>query len=669
MFRHPTGPGILLLALQVILCLKFPAYRVVIYSYLFFFIVGSGLSFRSLDFFKNDLYSQVIYTPLKGFISTVIVGGFFIGLSIYIGYLASSLLLISISYGLYRVAKSNKFNYLSLQGVLLTYSRLIIIFSIIISPAILILISPVLNSHYLTSPFRVGPDVAYYAYIEQFFFTGGLWVDANKRAEDFIGLSAVEFNEYGESLLSWGIHVSFRWGLIAYTSLVTQISFAKHSYETIFLSMALPYIFQSGLVFLWLRNLKFINIYSALIGSLAFTFNPNLINLWYEGFYPNSIGLPIYTLLMMYLGFLIQGNSNNSKLSELFAYMSLFIAGVFCLPDAMFFIFIPFILFTFFVDAILNKRLLFNVFSLVLVGTTIALVLLPNNFIIRWAEYAWGQLTQAGGNGYMQPYWAWPHEILGYGNIYLETLKSPGILLERSLVNTIIGIISSIIVVLVLVLSPNIRILKNYSLHTSSIFLVIISVFLLSFFKSDNNYMYMKIYIFFSAIIFSFYWYKLACIVDKYFYEKKNIFLALFSLPIVISGVIYIAQYNVESTKITDHKINLYTDFEKIDFTGVLIYPFKVQSNLPQFAALSNSPWIVPYLWETLPWGAAMYKARFSNFKVYSLIEKDADKSPRAYNNIILENNKYILIDTKLKLSDAFMESEKLNLKVFDVDK
>jgi hypothetical protein len=76
------------------------------------------------------------------------------------------------------------------------------------------------------------------------------------------------------------------------------------------------------------------------------------------------------------------------------------------------------------------------------------------------------QVTEEGGNGYPQPYWASLNEILGLNNIY-EAINSfnGGKAIERSRLGIVIASLSSAFIGLMLILSINKKIfqLENLS--------------------------------------------------------------------------------------------------------------------------------------------------------------------------------------------------------------
>ena len=67
----------------------------------------------------------------------------------------------------------------------------------------------------------------------------------------------------------------------------------------------------------------------------------------------------------------------------------------------------------------LRRAIDISLYAQLLAGLMIAvLALLPCQFLLDWFLISLKQVTEEGGNGYPQPYWAFLSEILGLSNIY-----------------------------------------------------------------------------------------------------------------------------------------------------------------------------------------------------------------------------------------------------------
>ncbi|WP_341915054.1 hypothetical protein [Polaromonas sp. YR568] len=667
----PALVTICVVTLQLSLVLLFPAYRIIVITYLFLFAIGIGINpVISSKVREKERFIFLLLAPLSGLLLVVVVGGFFIGLSLDIRYLVAALICLSML-GLLVNFYGNRANLSQLLSEMwVDLPRALVIVTVILTPLILLLIYPVLTSGYLTSPIRVAPDMAFYAYAEQFFLDGATWMDANKRVKEFEGMSAVEFNQYGDSTLSWALFYFFRWGTTAYHTLVTIVTFSKQAYETIFLSMVIPHLLQCGLIFFWLKKQKHVGTGAALIGFFAFALNANVLNFWYEGFYANALGLCFFTLLMMGYEALRVSNQDSQKetVRQVLLLALVFVAGFFCLIDGAVFILLPFFMFAFLVDLLINRSIKWRPYIILVIGWGLAMLVLPSGHVVDWARYAWAQLMQAGGNGYMQPHWALPHEILGFVNIYELTLQSPGTLLSRSTLNIIFGCVLSYAILHALILNFKITKPDVNVLQIASIVFVVIWGVLIFWKKPDNNYLYMKIYIFFAAILFMAFWSAIGAIFDKYSSSlvAKNIVFLLMGLPIIASGSNYIIQYKNEATLIEEFKISLHEDVKGVNFQNVIMYPYRLQSNRVMYPAILSTPWIVPGDWVADRWKDKPYFRSYLNHKVYLFVEKDMNKKYELQaGTIIFENACCLIVDSGKLLKDGVKTDQTIDFQLF----
>ena len=242
----------LLFSFQLVILFFLPAYRNVVIIYLFLFSIGMNLYILITPSFLKERFSYLVLIPLVGLIVLSVLGAYFIGFNIQITLLGPALLFISLVASFIQF-KFSREEFVSIFTELKAdYKRVLIAGTGIATPLIFCLIFPVLLSDYSTSAYRIGPDLATYAKMSQFFLDGGTWVEAGKRAEEFAGMSVGEINRYCDATMSWPVNFYFRWGLTAYQVVVSVITFTKHSYETAFISLAVPYLLLCGFVLIWL---------------------------------------------------------------------------------------------------------------------------------------------------------------------------------------------------------------------------------------------------------------------------------------------------------------------------------------------------------------------------------------------------------------------------------
>jgi len=663
-----------LIFFQILLMIVLPAYRNIVISYFFLFIIGINQYVILTPSFLKERFFYFLFIPFNGLLLLTVLGSYFIGFSIDIKLLVPVLLGVTVLGNLINLRFNREKFILIFSGLKTDFSRALIFFTLIATPLILCLISPVLFSGYSTSPYRIGPDMASYAKMAQYLLDGGTWTEANLRAGEFIGMSPGGINRYSDATMSWPLMYYFRWGLTAFQATVTTITLSKHVYETAFISMAIPYLFLCGLVLFWLKSRMGLGIAAALLGAIAFALNPNTINLWYEGFYGNVFALCFF-ILILFIFLQIRGMKSfkdRDMIQFILFASTVFAASLLSYGEGVFFVLPPFLVFVFIVDFLLNRSIKWAPYLAILGSACIGLlIVLPCDFIVHWAILTLKQLTQEGGNGYTQPLWALPHEILGYSSIYLEaTPDVAGRLLSRSSTKLFAGLIISCIALYSLLLYFRRKGKEENALYLSSILLVALLACLVYYKSPNNNYTYMKMYVFFLPIIFITFWSSLAFAYEKHavnLFNNKNLFFLFLALPIAINGMVYIFHYKEESTLIENYKIALHSEIEIINFNKVIMYPLSMHSNRTMYPAILPAPWIIPALWNSDHWRDNPYYKNFINYKVYLFIEKEPSHSYKVpYGKVIFQNQCCIIIDSGKVVRDGVnSEDNSVDFNIF----
>jgi len=273
---------------------------------------------------------------------------------------------------------------------------------------------------------------------------------------------------------------------------------------------------------------------------------------------------------------------------------------------------------------------------------------LPCGFIFHWAILTLKQLTQEGGNGYMQPLWALPHEILGFSSIYLgATPDVAGRILSRSAIKLILGLIFSCMILYSLLLYFRRKLREEDALYITTILLVAVSAVFVYYKNPNNNYTYMKIYVFLLPILFIIFWSSLTFFYEKHIvglFSNKNLFFIFLSIPIIINGMVYIFQYKEESTLIENNEIALHNEMKHINFDNVIMYPFSMHGSRVMYSAILPTPWMIPDCWDSDHWNDKPYYKKFINHKVYLFIEKEHNHLYVIQNGKAVFQNQYCLI-------------------------
>ena len=659
-----------LILIQLLLILILPAYSNVVIVYLFLFLIGINQYILFTPTFFKEKFSYFVLVPLNGLLLLSVLGAYFIGFSIKINLLVPALLCISlVTYLLNFKLNRDKFISIYLE-MKRDYSIALIVYTLVITPIILCLIFPVLLTGYSTSTYRLGPDMGSYAKMSQYLLDGGTWAEATQRMIEFTGMSAGEINRYSDATMSWPLMYYFRWGLTVFQATVTNITFSRHSFETAFISMAVPYLLICGLVLIWLRKQMGLGVVSAILGAVAFAFNPNMLNLWYEGFYGNSYALGFFIpILYVFLYFRSKKKYAVGDITKSILFSSiLFAASLLSYAEGVVFVLAAFMIILFIIDFLISKTINWTPYLIVLSSACIGVIIvLPCGFIVEWAILAIKQLTQEGGNGYAQPLWALPHEILGFQNIYLNTsVDLIGKLLYRTNLSLVYSCIISVLFLYAIFVYFRNRRREENVLYMASILMVAASACFVYYKTPDNNYTYMKMYVFHLPLLFIIFWGSLNIFYEKHlaklFNQDSKWLHLLVAIPIVISGMVYIIQYKEESIPLEKFRIELHSEIKQINFDNVIMYPFLIHKANPiidilyrdMYPAVLPTPWMIPSLWDSGHWKDKPFYKNFMNHKVYLFIEKERGHLYETLNtNVVFENKNCLIVDSGKTVRDG----------------
>ena len=653
---------IILLLTQTLLIVNYSFYSYFIASIFLLYIFGY-IIFKYLfpDFLKDQI-SFYIFPPMFGLLLISTIGGYSIALGFDAFLILSFIAITSFLFILKNILDELRTNSWSVDHKDNFY-KILCFFSLLITPTVFMLLYPlIINSD--TSFIRIGPDMFFYAKMAQFIHDGGLLEFSRLRMNEFEGLSTGDINKYSDATASWPFMYFYRWGLGFYQHLSIIISSSKHAYEVIFTSLVIPYIFLSSVVFYWLYKKIKLSLYLSLLGFIAFVFNTNMINIWYEGFYANIYSLFMFAVFLLIFSF-EKNFVNRSKIENVKSialYTIILISIIMSYPEGLFFIFVPFVFLILAYDYLIKKDFNYLIYkNLIISGILAILFVLPCSFFIEWAEAAINQVTQEGGNGYMQPKWALPNEVLGFNNIYHDiSLTNGGQRIGRIPIDWIysLGVFYLFFIFYYKTIKQHFK--KINSIYAVSHILIGIVGVLVIIKSRQNNYLYMKYYIFLLPYLFLFFWeyignFEFSWKNKKYYLleNKKNILLSVFTILIVSSGVSYIVRYSDQANFIPKNQIELYASTKNIDFSQSIIYPLRYKKYLNAYPAIIKSHFISPAF-------ESKHAKNISSKKVYILIEKyKGEKYFYENKNIIFENSSHIIIDSGLKLKNFINKKTK----------
>ncbi|MCE1274450.1 MAG: hypothetical protein LWW75_08005, partial [Chlorobiales bacterium] len=539
----------------------------------------------------------------------------------------------------------------------------------LVTPVVLVLIYPVLTAGYMTSVYRVGPDMMQYAKMADYLMNGGSLELSRLRAGEFSGMTPGEMNRYADATMSWPLMNYFRWGITFYQVIFAKISGASHSYQVAFISMVIPYLLEAGMVYVWLRRISGFMAVVAFSGFMLSAFNVNLLNLWYEGFLGNAYANVLLLWVVTLHAQMMDDDDANRNVRWEYALLVGFVMAALFLSygEVLLFVFPLFFFMTITAEFLVYRQVRWNNhFTLAVGGLLGLLTVLPCNYFFDWAVLTVKQLLHEGGNGYAQPLWAMPNEILGLGDIYSYlTIDKAGKLMERTSLDMVLGVLL-IVVVAVFVsvdLAKDPR--RSKVLKIAALMIMVTSGVLVYLKSPGNNYTYMKVYVLFAPLM------AIAFVggveqcprkTEELQVARRLVRLMVFAFPVVLNGVLYVVQYVRQETVIEKKQMELARAAKYIDFTNALIIPYNLGNKRVIYTAIMPALWAVPEFWNKKNWSDKPYYRIHSGKKLYLLAEKERDVTYKVNGNVVFENGAYLIVDTKKCIQDVCSDNK------YDVD-
>ncbi len=668
-----------LFAIQAIIIYGNPSYRYALMMYGYLLLIGfyPAMFFNS-EYLRVDKYLW-LFGPLVGFMILSLMGGYVIAFNHSVSLLLFLPVLFFVPGALIRcvelrsaIARTH-FN----QNLRHVFHSGIFYLTIIVTPLALILTSPSLHDGILdfvvSTPIRVGPDAALYARMAQFLLDGSTWSIAKLAIPDFMGMRVGEITSYTNATMDWPFLYFYRWGLVSFQSMYVILNGLDHIYRVAFTSMLIPHLFLGGIIFYWLRECFSVSLIASIAGAIGIIFNANLLNLWYEGFYGNSYSLCLYALLYLLV---VQAQlwkvNKGEKYLRQYLLVSLVLASILIsYGEGLLFVFIPLMGIYFLADLLVRKKINFRLYMMLLGCLALAIVIvLPCQFIYDWLVISIKQVTEEGGNGYPQPYWAFLNEILGLNNIY-EGINSfnGGNAFERSRFSIAIASLSSAFIGLILFLGVKNEKNRYLSLVNISAY-VLTAIFVIYIYKTSplNNYGYMKMYVFLLPLLFV-YFFKACYEVGEFSRigarSYGNSIAAAISAAMVLNGVSYLANYQKTSTLISPNHLLSHSKMKSLDTNDKVFFPV-LKSKFPNtFPALIGAKWITP-AWEGRKIEGDRYFENLLDRNIFLFIEKDkCTILPNGMGNFFYEDENFIIADSgkslRSQLVDGYLSKEILN--------
>ena len=652
---------------QSLLIYFIPSYRYTLFLYIFLFLTGEIFYRKIIPDVMNPQKYIWLFSPLVGILIILIMGSYLIAFNASIKYLIL-LPIASLLFNLwhYRTFKSKDYwidNQLKNNSKLIVFNNLLIL-TLIVAPIILILTAPAGISE-TSTPFRVGPDAALYTRMTQFLLDGGTWLAASARSPEYQEMELGDITKFTNSTMDWPFMYFYRWGLTTFQMCNVLLNGLDHAFRTSFTSMVIPHLFLMGLIFYWLREKFKLRLYFSLLGAIGFTFNVNILNLWFEGFYGNMFSLFLYCFIYLLIAIKLSNNDiTKTDARKFFILTALIFAAIlvsygegllFVLPCLLFL----YLLSDFIINRVFDYRLYLFLSLSLLLGT---LIILPCQFLLDWFVISLKQIFQEGGNGYTQPYWALLNEILGFNNIYHHfSLENIALSLKRSAANNLITISSSIFILFILSKSFD----KKISIFYLNAYLLLLIFFIFMYYKSpNNNYGFMKMYIFLLPILFVYFW-RGICLL---FINKQGIMvITSFTIVIILHGLTYIHSYNLNSVLVNKEFISEHRNMKDLKITNSVVLPLVSTEYITILPSILAGVYFT-HAWDKISIIKAPQYSKYLEHKIYLLIEKNLYLNNKFQPKSIVYEGRYLMvIDSGLLVKDSldgvFFDLSKINSK------
>jgi len=638
----------LLALIQILLIYFLPPYKYILIHYAFLYMVGILFVKIIIPNTINVNGFNWLFAPLIGLMMSAICGAYVIAydlpirLFVILPILPFCLILV-LKYCLRERLFIHK-TYISFENILACLKCLGFL-----SPIIILSLWTSFDGINFTTPIRVGPDAALYAYMNQYLLDGGTWSEAANRLQEFQGMNVGDITKNTNFTMDWPFLYYYRWGLSSFQIMASLINGHEHAYEFGFSSLIIPYLLLGGIVFYWLKEFFKLNIYMSFLGFIGFIFNVNLLNLWFEGFYGNIFSICLYGLLYL----LIDSLSYKDELTiKQKIQNSVFLGVVFSAilasyGEGLLFVLPALLAIHFALNLFFRRSIDINLYSQLLGGLVIAIIVMaPCKFLLDWIYISLKQVTEEGGNGYPQPYWAYLSEILGFSNIYRKiNASNGGVSMIYSNKQLFITILSSIVLITIVCFKFG-RNISNCIFGMSAYIFTFILLFYIYKTNPANNYAYMKTYIFLMPVLFVYFWSAVAYLGRSILILNEmrlNIIAISLAGTMVLNGISYIVTYEATAKKINIKYTLEHRSLSNLNLENVVLYP--VVGSIYHFLlpAIINATWLTTG-WDNQEIKNGDYLSNFLNRKIYLFIEKDDCRVYQIKNSNIIYNGKYFLI-------------------------
>ena len=656
----------ILILFQALLISFLPPYRYIFIQYVYLYLAGILLVRIVIPDQINLKEFIWLFAPLVGLILNAVSGAYAIAFGLPIPLFA---ILPLLPFGILLTLRTlsgdrfiNQRIFPSVENILPSLKALTFL-----TPIILLCLSPGFDGLDSTTPIRVGPDAALYGFMNQYLMDGGTWSGAVLRLPEFQGMRVGDITKYTNLTMDWPFAYYYRWGLTSFQLSGGFINGFDHAYKFGFASLMLPYLLLGGVVFYWLKEVFKLSTTLSVMGFVGFIFNVNLLNLWFEGFYGNTFSLCMYGLLYLLVdslsfrgGLTIKQKIRNSGFLGL-----LFSAILVSYGEGLLFVLPVLLALHSVINLMLRRAIDLSLYAQLIAGLMIAvLALLPCQFLLDWFLISLKQVTEEGGNGYPQPYWAFLSEILGLSNIYQNINASNGGIAMTYSTKQFILTIFSTLALLAITLFNFLRNRAYCTLGFSAYLLT--AIFLYYIYRSSplNNYAYMKMYAFMLPILFVYFWVAIAYLAKvnvSFIAGRLNIIALSLVATMVLNGLAYIATYESTSKKVRIEYTIDHPFLSNLNLKNAVMFPIGGSLYPYLLPAILHTTWLTGG-WENQSIKGGEYLSNFINRNIYFFIEKDACSEYKfSAKNLIYDGTSFLVIDSGMLVKNL-VNSERVDM-------
>ncbi len=403
-----------------------------------------------------------------------------------------------------------------------------------------------------------------------------------------------------------------------------------------------------------------------------------MLNIYYEGQSAQIFGLPVFLTILLVL--LYQRKNESLRISSLppgqflrenlrqVFFIAFLAAGLLSVYNELIFTLIVFLVFVGLLDIILIRRI--NLQSAILLAVSLALgFVMVSPLSYKWIHFIAAHLKNVAIAGWWQPKWAYPSEILGLFDIYLNNPKMGTNLLIRSIPDQLLNImISELLVAVILVYITRAKDVDKAFWLAAPIFILL--VFIKNhYIEQIHNYQYMKSYTIFLPLIFFLSFASLSfCTSAKSRFVSNTIRICGYAVLalILMQGLLYINKYNHERGYVTNDMLSLAACDKQINLNdyALITRPLTMDEymltpiiplNWLNLNFAGNTPFMEPHREKE---AALLVNKR--NLKSNDIVSK------KYADTIVCQNTSYLIIDTKRKVRECYdQKTKKYNIDLF----